>query len=284
MNKVARHWLVWLLLLGAGLLLLLVPSARALGLRCEALSALQPALGRLPTNRSEPGAVSEAGAPAGESAEERLERLGRDVDRLRAENARLHDEAHALRAQLGAAPERGGQDLEGVLARVLAREVLWQEPIFGLDRGTSDGLRAGAGALYRGMVVGRIVATAQRASCLALLTHRGVSISARLEECRAEGVVQGTRDAGPARECRMKVVGEELKARLGERVVTSGLDGCFPPGCWLGEVTQIERSGNLEWVLAVRPACETRQIEAVHVLTSAPLAFPWPKAPRAQQQ
>jgi cell shape-determining protein MreC len=77
----------------------------------------------------------------------------------------------------------------------------------------------------------------------------------------------------------MKLVGAELSARVGEQVVTSGLDGCFPPGCWIGEVLSVERLNNLEWELIVRPACDFRALEAVQVLRTAQNEFPWPAPP-----
>jgi cell shape-determining protein MreC len=131
--------------------------------------------------------------------------------------------------------------------------------------------------------VGRIVSAGPSAACLALLTHRGVRVAARLAECRADGVLQGTRDSGSERLCKLTVIAPDLQARAGEHVVSSGLDGSFPPGCWLGDVIAVEQKGNLEWELTVRPACDAARLEAVYVLTDPPAEVPWPAAGRGRK-
>jgi rod shape-determining protein MreC len=118
---------------------------------------------------------------------------------------------------------------------------------------------------------------------MALLTHRGVSVGVRLAECRAEGVLQGTVDTGNERFCRMTIVGRECGAKVGERVATSGLDGSFPAGLWLGVVASVKRAGEMQWELAVQPACNTNTIEFVQVLTGKLPEVPWPEVPQEKR-
>lgn len=293
-----RSRLILLALIALALVFLLLPGSFGLALRSQALSWLRPVLaafqpglaparmaadapegigdGRRETGDGGRGAVESGSRP--QAADPRLPSFD-----LRAELIRLQEENRRLRAMVGVAVPPAGLRLpRGVTAGVMAREVLWQGPVLGLDRGESDGLRTGLGALCRGVAVGRIVSVGPRAACLALITHPGLTVAARLAEARADGVLKGARDSGSEALCRLAIVSADLQARVGEHVVTSGLDGSFPPGCWLGDVVAIEQKGNLEWELAVRPACETTQVEAVYVLTELPSQVPWPKPPAAR--
>ena len=202
-----------------------------------------------------------------------------EIDRLRADVVRLLNEVrHLQRLQPGQ-----GENLrqpQGVDADVIARQVLWQQPFLGVNRGAADGVRLNAGVMYRGAVVGRIVSVGEHASSMALLTHRGLCVGARLVNCRFEGVLQGAQDTGTERLCRLAIVGRDMPAKVGEQVVTSGLDGTFPAGLWLGEVTAIKKTSDVQWELSVRPACNENAIESVHVLVNAVPDVPWPSAPK----
>jgi len=156
--------------------------------------------------------------------------------------------------------------------------------VLGLDRGTEDGIRTGTGLLFCGVAVGRIVAAGPRTSCAALTIHRGLRVAARLADCRAEGVLRGTGSSAADSACVLSIFAGDLQARPGEHVVTSGLDGSFPPGCWLGDVVSIEQKGNLEWELAVRPPYEAARLEAVYVLADAPAEIPWPATPGGRRR
>jgi rod shape-determining protein MreC len=308
-----RAHLLYLGLLMAALMLFLVPEAQVESLRARSLSALspvlrlfntasrnhepRPALITVPRAPAEP--VAPAAPPPPNHSLELDEARAREVA-LRNEIARLRNalqrtapavSADAARA-VNLAPPRG------IAADVIARRVLWQEPVLGLSRGADDGVRLHAPVLCRGAVAGRIVSVGPRASCMALLTHRGMSVAARLAESRVEGIFQGAAapkdavvaadgaaDAGRASEerlCRMSVVARELSLKEGECVVTSGYDGVFPAGLWLGVVTGWKKKGDVQWEVYVRPACDENAVECVEILTVASPDVPWPAAPKTR--
>jgi cell shape-determining protein MreC len=135
--------------------------------------------------------------------------------------------------------------------------------------------------------VGRIISIGPRASTMALLTHRGLSIAARLSDCRAEGVLHGkvaTGDDNAERLCTLAIVGRELNAKPGENVMTSGFDGTFPAGLWLGVVTAAKKTNDMQWEVLVRPACDENAIECVQIITVAPPEVPWPIAPAVRKK
>jgi rod shape-determining protein MreC len=266
------------------LLLLGVPEAQVESARGRALSFLSPVLKTTLNwqNRMAPRpaliVIAEPPAPATPAAQalpscyvERDAALA-ELERIKFENQRM---AFALKLI-----DPSAKLPQGIGASVIARQILWQEPVLGLDRGEADGVRLNAGVLHRGAVLGRIVAVGPHASSMALLTHHGMSIAARLAECRVEGVLQGAKEENGERLCRMSIVARDANPKVGENVLTSGYDGAFPPGYLMGVVTAVRRTGDFQWELTVRPACIDSAVEIVHVLTGTGPEVPWPAMPK----
>ena len=263
-------------LLAAALALLCVPEADVQSLRGFTLSAYRPLLSLFtPASNRTVSASLQQPAETQEPVVNALDLQARNEE-LRHENRRLLEELKTYRAMLdaGTLPNAAAK-LAGLPARIMARETRGHELLFGLDRGTSQGVKRGAGVLFRGAAVGRIVAAGNEAASMAPITHAGLRVAARLAESRHDGVLQGGMSAG-TRVCRMKIVGREIHAREGEIVVTSGLDQAFPAGCVLGSVIKIERSGEMEWTVEVQPVYDAEQLEAVYVLQPRAVEIPWP--------
>jgi cell shape-determining protein MreC len=274
----SRWQLLYPALLIAALVLFLVPESQVAALRGRALSALSPILELFtvehpaiqPTTASIPVGGGQAAENPVASAE-----MAAELDKARIELIRVMSELNALKAANPQA-QVSTELPSGITARVIARKILRQDALLGLKAGEAEGVHMHAGVLHRGAVVGRIVSVGPHASSMAQLTHPGMSIGARLSECRVEGVLQGAKAEETERLCRLMIVGRELAAKPGEHVVTSGLDGIFPPGLWLGDVVEIKKSGDFQWEVTVRPACNENMIESVFVMTGKLPEVPWP--------
>ncbi|MCY3018624.1 MAG: rod shape-determining protein MreC [Planctomycetota bacterium] len=281
------------------LMLFLVPEAHVASLRGHSLSALSPLLrffGAYGKSRAPQPALLAVEVPAPPPQRPKPETPGTgnyaaELDWLHSENIRLRSELERLRKAMPGQGDAAGHAAPAlpklppsIGADVIARKMLWQEPCLGLNRGAAEGVRLHAGVLHRGAVAGRIISVGPHASVVALLTHRGMSIAARLAESRIEGVLQGSRDEGDERLCRMSVVGREIAAKAGEDVVTSGYDGAFPPGLWLGVVVSAQKKGDVQWELAVRPACNENAVECVQILVMSVPEVPWPTMPERNRR
>ena len=284
-RNVARSHLLFPALVLVALILFLVPEAQVNNLRARTLSALTPLLNfcgsaaRHPA--PEPALITAANktvveipkTPAGTPA------LASAVDALTAELVQKQNEIAKLLSESGARDTHAKLP-PNIAADVIARQILWQEPVLAINRGEADGVHMHAGVLFRGAVLGRVISVGPHAACVALLTHRGMSITARLSDCRVEGLLQGhalaPKDESEERLCRMSVVGKELNAKPGENIVTSGYDGMFPPGLWLGAVIDSKKKSDVQWEITVRPACNENVIESVQVLLYSPPEVPWP--------
>ena len=265
------------------LLLLAVPESSVDSARARVLSLLNPVLSpfaawKAPAPRVASIQNLEATSPD-KPVEMPAPNTSAETDYNRARIVQLENELEKLRRTEPFA-NLSGKIPPGVDANVIIRKILWQEPILGLDRGEADGLRMNAGVLHRGAVLGRIVGIGPHGASLALLTHRGMSIAARLSDCRVEGVLQGAKaEENGERFCHMAIVAREAAPKVGENVVTSGYDGAFPSGLWMGVVTAVRKTGDFQWELTIRPACNDNAVEIVHVLTGSMPEVPWPAAP-----
>jgi hypothetical protein len=271
------------------LLLMSVPEAHIDGARTRILSALHPILSRFAAWKMPPPRVASITAPkespavndkapavaASADPVEADERLA-EIVRLKSELARYKNSETFSNVST--------KTPNGIDSSVILRAILWQEPILGIDKGEADGVRMNAGVLHRGAVLGRIVSVSAHASSLALLTHRGLSIAARLSDCRVEGELRGSKDETGERVCVLSIATREAAPKIGENVVTSGYDGAFPPGLWMGVVTAIHKTGDFKWELTVRPACNDNAVEIVHVLVGTLPEVPLPVMPGTKRK
>ena len=69
----------------------------------------------------------------------------------------------------------------------------------------------------------------------------------------------------------MKYVDRTEDVKPGDAVVTSGMDGIFPRGLLVGQITQVSQEGpGLFLNIDIRPAADFRKLEHVLILTQKP--------------
>jgi len=132
-----------------------------------------------------------------------------------------------------------------------------------IDKGTQDGVQSDMAVLAPAGVVGRVILPGSRASKVQLLIDRDAAAGAIIERSRAQGVVVGT---GTDR-FRLDHVPGAADIQVGDRVVTSGIEGIYPKGFFIGQIESIEpRPGDI----VVRPAVEFSSLESVLVVLAVP--------------
>jgi rod shape-determining protein MreC len=142
-----------------------------------------------------------------------------------------------------------------------------------IDKGTQDGLRRDMAVISPAGVVGRIIMPSARASKVQLLIDRDAGAGVMIERSRASGVISGsgaTDDlAFRAGLIDLDYVPNTADVKVGDRVVTSGVDGIYPKGFTVGEIQSVEREAG-EFRIRVRPAVDYASLETVLVVLSAP--------------
>jgi len=197
---------------------------------------------------------------------------------VRAENARLKEENAALR--VGLQQERAlaqqSRTLQSLLdlktavqlkttsASVIAGGASPEFRTMTIDKGTGDGLASDMAVLAPGGVVGRIIMPARRAAKVQLLIDRDAAAGAIVERSRAQGVVVGT---GTDR-FRLDHVPGAADIQVGDRVVTSGIEGIYPKGFLIGQIQSIDRQSGEFTNVVVDPAVQFSELETVLVVVT----------------
>ena len=149
-------------------------------------------------------------------------------------------------------------------ARVIAADATPYFLTLTVDRGTEDGIRSDLAVLAPTGVVGRVVGQpAARAARVQLLIDRNAAAGALIERTRASGVVMGEDDETSLR---MEYVSNLETVWVGDRIVTSGIDGIYPKGFAIGTVTDIAPGVGLYQTIQIAPAVDFSQLEDVLVV------------------
>jgi rod shape-determining protein MreC len=142
-----------------------------------------------------------------------------------------------------------------------------------IDKGTRDGLRRDMAVIAPSGVVGRIIMPSARASKVQLLIDRDAGAGVMVERSRATGVISGSGATGElefrAGLIDLDYVPNTADVKVGDRVVTSGIDGIYPKGFAIGEIQSVEREAG-EYRIKVRPAVDFSALENVLVVLNAP--------------
>jgi rod shape-determining protein MreC len=147
-------------------------------------------------------------------------------------------------------------------AQIIGRVPLpWFSTII-INKGEADGVHKNTAVLSPLGVVGQIMTTGAHSARVLLITDHNSGVDAVVQRSRARGIVEGMLDGG----CVMKYLNRAEDIEVGDRIVTSGLDGIFPKGIIVGEVTHVTRGNRgLLQIAEVKPAVPLDRIEEVLV-------------------
>jgi len=131
-----------------------------------------------------------------------------------------------------------------------------------IDKGTSDGLRQDMSVIAPAGVVGRIILPTLRAAKVQLLIDRNAAAAALVERSRAQGVVLGTGTGVLT----MAYLPGSADIKVGDRIVTSGIDGIYPKGFVIGQIESLQRGAGEFNGIVIKPAVDFSSLEAVLVV------------------
>jgi rod shape-determining protein MreC len=198
------------------------------------------------------------------------DRMGAFGD-LYAENRRLREETEQLMqwqvvARQLEAENRSLRELarfipEDAVSFVTARVVAGAGGSFVrsilVTAGTRDGVAKGQIAMTGDGLVGRVGETGARASRVLLLTDLNSQIPVLLEGSRERAILAGDNSDAP----HLVFLRPDFRPSIGDRVVTSGHGGVFPPALPIGVVSSID-----DGLAVVRPFVDFSRIEHVRLV------------------
>jgi rod shape-determining protein MreC len=160
--------------------------------------------------------------------------------------------------------------LRTVAATVIAGDATGIFRTLTVDKGSSSGLRKDMAVISPAGVVGRVVEPPPLyAAKVQLLIDKEAGAGAIIERSGVGGVVVGQdRDGEPPLD--LQFVSNLSDAKVGDRLVTSGLDGIFPRGITIGMLAKVEKGVGLYKRIGVTPAVDFAEVGAVLVVLDPP--------------
>lgn len=132
---------------------------------------------------------------------------------------------------------------------VFARSVL-------INAGERHGVAKGQAVVTGEGLAGRIISVGDSSARALLITDLNSRIPAVIEESRERAIVAGDNSGRP----RLTFIGRDNRVELGNRVVTSGHGGAFPPGLPIGVVSEFEGG-----IIRVQPFVRFDRLEFVRI-------------------
>jgi len=138
----------------------------------------------------------------------------------------------------------------------------WSKTIV-INRGAKDGVTKGMAVIAPGGIVGHVIKGFDWSAQVLLVIDRSSAIDALVQRTRFRGIIEGETDET----CRFKYVVRKADVKIGDTVISSGLDGLFPKGLPVGTVSDISRpAAGLFQEVKVRPFVNFTKLEEVLVI------------------
>jgi rod shape-determining protein MreC len=187
-------------------------------------------------------------------------RLTRENERLlvwQEAARRLASQNQALQSLLDFKP---GPKSQSIATRVIAdsggafvRSVV-------VNAGDRDGVRKGQAAVSGTGLAGRVATAGYRSARILLITDINSRVPVLIESSRDRAILSGDNSGMP----RLTFLPANASIKAGDRVVTSGHGGVFPPGLQVGQIVS-----SSDGIMRVKPNVSFDQLEFVRLIDFA---------------
>lgn len=126
-----------------------------------------------------------------------------------------------------------------------------------VNAGERDGVKKGQAAVTGNGLVGRVINVGERSARVLLITDLNSRIPVELELSREQAILAGDNTDLP----QLVHLSARTPVSVGERVVTSGQAGAFPPGLPVGVVTAVSGTD-----IRVQPYIKWSRLEFIRVI------------------
>ena len=154
--------------------------------------------------------------------------------------------------------------------RIVAAEVIGKEPSAWfktviIDKGKADGLMKGLPVVIPQGIVGQVIEVSKHYSKVMLIIDRNSAVDALVQSSRSRGVIKGE----STDRCRLDYVLRKNDVRIGDTVVSSGIDGVYPKGLRIGRVSEvIDHDADIFHEVIITPFVDFEKLEEVLVILS----------------
>jgi rod shape-determining protein MreC len=212
--------------------------------------------------------------------------LRQENETLRDELARANDELVGAREQASLAkrltelllmspPPEWSREAARVIAHRLGPNAALET--FVIDKGSRHGVEMNTPVVAPEGVVGRVLRYSMSAATVIMITDPNSKIPVVSQKSRTQGILVGR---GPNQALTLQYVSLSAPIEPGETLVTTGLEGIFPKGLPVAQVSGVSREGaSLFLNVAAQPLFDSRRMEEVALLRK----LPPPKAEEAPE-
>ncbi len=195
--------------------------------------------------------------------DENLE-LKQEVQELKAKNTKLQEvkqENKFLQSSLNLT-EKTDYDIS--LATIIGRGFQGMQRYILVNKGSLAAIEKNMPVVvFDNILVGKITEVFKDSAKVLLITSPNSKIPALIQESRIQGLVSGTKKESLS----MDSVSKDLKVETGNKVITSGLDGIFPKGMLVGEVSEVKIfEHKMFQQITLNPAVNLEELEQVFII------------------
>jgi rod shape-determining protein MreC len=138
----------------------------------------------------------------------------------------------------------------------------WSSTVF-INKGASSGIKKGAASVSFLGLAGRVMEVGPSVSKVMLINDPNVSVSARIERSRQEGLICGSLGGSLL----LKLLPKDCDIVVGDTIITSGLTSVYPKGLLIGTVSAIARDfSGLSMYAVIRPAVDLSGLEELLII------------------
>lgn len=116
-------------------------------------------------------------------------------------------------------------------------------------------------------LVGRVVVAPLPYAKVQLVTDRAASVGGMVERTRRQGVVRGSSPGS----LELAYVPLQAHVKVGDQVVTAGIDGIYPRGVPIGKVVEVRPGDELFHEIRLTPAVDFGVLDQVYILDRTPV-------------
>jgi len=192
------------------------------------------------------------------------QRLKEDLMKLKLENRKAKEESFEnlrLRELLGF---KSKSEYEVIPTEVVALEPNRKSYTVMLDIGKRDGVERDLPVINLKGLVGKVTRVEIKSCWVELLLHPNCRVAVLDQRSRVHGIIRGSK----GNLLKLDNVPLDGDIRVGDKIISSGLGGVFPPGLEIGEVKKMGEKE--EWrlfrLILVKSGVDFNQLEELFVL------------------
>ncbi len=162
-------------------------------------------------------------------------------------------------------------DAQFIAARVIGEDSTRESLGFLINAGAKDGIKVRMPVVTAEGIVGTITRVFGRSSLFLSIHDSSHTVSAQILRSRAHFIVEGR---GRTLLSRSKFLDRAEDIRLGDEVITSGMDGVFPKGLLVGTIVSVSKpNAGVVQDAELRSSADVGKLDEVLVITGDPTKF-----------